>query len=85
MLTVILSRGLGGWVLSSQPLSWKGALWASGPVVFMSGAPGFVTAALGIPLDHLALEGREASFLIPVRVWQLERWFSAGCHPQSTA
>ena len=47
MLTVILSRGLGGWVLSSQSLSWRGALRASGPVVFMSGAPVFVTAAPG--------------------------------------
>ena len=85
MLTVILSTGLGGWVLSSQSLSWRGALRASGPVALMSGAPGFVTAALGIPLDHLALVGREASFLIPVRLWQLERWFLAGYHPQSTA
>ena len=43
-----------------QSLSWRGALCASGPVVCTSGAPGFVTDALGIALDHLALVAREA-------------------------
>lgn len=73
-MTIILSRELGGPVLSScspsanlQNLSvfWKGDLYVSGTVAFLSGVLIFVAASLGITLDHLALVAKGLTFLVP--------------------
>ena len=42
-------------MIQSTHVSWRGALHASGALVFISGALVFAASAQGIPLDHLSL------------------------------
>lgn len=52
-------------------------------MVFMSNAPVFAVAAQELSFNHLALVARGLAFLSPTWLWQLERWFLAGCHSRT--
>lgn len=59
-------------------------VYVPGILVFVSEAS-YVPTTQGMSLDCLTLGARGLAFLGTTGLWQSERWFLAGYHPQDTA